>query len=282
MGNQSATTQWLRGLPRSLKPGKMGTMDHRGNISHNWDEFDPNAYSDHNYRALRDDDRQIIERLRDFLVSCALLLQDAHGVDVGAGSNLYPALGMLPFCKKIDLLEYSRPNVRWLKRKRFTLWLRLDRQWDPFWETYQQHPTFRERAGKRRPYFSLLRKVRVRQASVFDLPSRRYDVGTMFFVACSLSAEIADFYAAVKSFGNCLKPGAPFAIAFMTNSDGYQVADRRFPAVPIGRDEIARSLEEIDPEAKIEDIDTIDRLRPDVGMVLVTGTKLSDWQGARR
>lgn len=270
-GDHRGVAAGARRLPRSEESSKMESLPYTGHGDRDWHKFDPEAYCARNYRALRDDDRQVVEKLGAFFASCAIP-KSAHGVDVGAGSNLYPAFGMLPFCKKVDLLESSSSNVRWLERNRRTLWIRRDRRWDPFWETYLKHSAYK-RAGSRTPYRSLFRKVRVRRASVFDLPSHAYDVGTMFFVACSLSTRIDDFYSAVDGFGRCLKSGAPFAMAFMTNSDGYPAGDRWFPAVRVGVAEIAPAIKAIAPEASFYEIEPVDPLRSGVGMMLVTGTK---------
>ena len=51
----------------------------------------------------------------------------------------------------------------------------------------------------------------------------------MFFVAESITEDPAEFHAALARFVGALKPGAPFAAAFMAGSDGYPVAGTRFP-----------------------------------------------------
>jgi hypothetical protein len=38
-----------------------------------------------------------------------------RGVDAGSGTNLYPALLMLPWAEQILLTNYSEGNVRWLQ-----------------------------------------------------------------------------------------------------------------------------------------------------------------------
>jgi hypothetical protein len=39
------------------------------NDSFPWDDFDSSYYYDHNYKVLRDDDRQIVEVVRDFFAT---------------------------------------------------------------------------------------------------------------------------------------------------------------------------------------------------------------------
>jgi hypothetical protein len=239
----------------------------RRNREIDWDTFDPHAYAEHNYRHLRDDDRQIVALMRDFFARAALP-PDALGLDVGSGTNLYPALAMLPFCGHVDLIEYSAPNIQWLagRRRRHA---RFDRSWDPYWRLFGEHPVYSPYVRVHNPLAEFRRKASVRQGSVFDLERRAWDIGTMFFVACSLSADSREFYHAVRCFLEALKPGAPFAAAFMTGSAGYEINGRRFPAVPVDEQMIKTAVHELAPACDISPI--ISDLRPGVGMVLATG-----------
>jgi hypothetical protein len=232
----------------------------------NWDEFDSRFYCAHNYQTLRADDRQIVAKVRDFFATVELR-PGARGLDMGPGANLYPSLAMLPFCETIDLREMSAANVRWL-----TSWSRVfDRRWRPFWDVYAQNPVYRQHT--RYPRLQFRRKAQVTKASVFDPDpnGRKWQIGTMFFVACSLSTEEPEFYQAVECFLDALEPNAPFAIGFMTNSHGYQVADKWFPAVPVDEKEIRQSLKKVSKLVALERIETADPLRPEVGMMLATG-----------
>jgi NNMT/PNMT/TEMT family protein len=240
-----------------------------------WDSFDPRSYFDDNYRTVRDDDRQIVEIIRDFFAA-AKLPSGARGVDVGPGANLYPSFAMLPFCESLELLEFSAANVRWLRRRQRLLRARIDHSWDPFWRVYAAHPAYRDQGRRYAPLVDFRRKATVRQADVFTLPSATYDMGTMFFVACSLSTEVTEFRQAVDRFVRSLTPEAPFAAAFMTGSSGYEVGGHWFPAVPIDEDEISRSFAGIVyDDLRIHPIDSRDPLRPNVGMVLATGRALA-------
>jgi hypothetical protein len=73
---------------------------------------------------------------------------------------------------------------------------------------------------------------------VFELPASQWDLGTMFFVAESITEAPEEFRAAVAGFIGALRPGAPFAAAFMAGSDGYPVAGTYFPALPITPDDV--------------------------------------------
>lgn len=233
------------------------------NADFNWDLFSPVSYSEHNYQTKRDDDHEIVERVRDFF-GRARIRPGARGIDVGPGANLYPALGMLPFVDRLDLWEHSASNVVWLERQVKA----YDSNWDEFWGVYARHSAWAEIAD---PRARLERIVRITQSSVFHLPRAMWDVGTMFFVACSLSTELEEFRLAVQCFVRTLKADAPFATAFMVNSKGYHVGDEWFPAVAIGADEVTECLASLAYDVEIHEIDTDNPLREDCGMVLATG-----------
>jgi hypothetical protein len=203
------------------------------NSDFDWDRFDSDWYYEHNYRSLRDDDHQIMVRIRDFFASSGVT--HGSGVDVGAGSNLYPALAMMPFCDHIELREYSATNVEWLHRHVGY----YGPSWDPFWNVYRDNPAY---AAVTDPRDRLATVASIRQASVFDLPARSWDMGTMFFVACSLSNDMGEFQRAIDSFLGALRPGAPFAVAFMEKSKGYPVDGVWYPAVAIDQSTVDRAL----------------------------------------
>ncbi|QLQ36703.1 SCO2525 family SAM-dependent methyltransferase [Micromonospora robiginosa] len=198
-----------------------------------WDDFDPQAYVRHNYADLRPDDRELLRRTRDFFGGATLA--DARCVDVGSGANLYPALTLLPFAHTVDLCEWSVSNVRWLRRQVDG----YDELWDPYWQVCAEHPAYAALPDPRR---RLAQVGRVRRASVFDLPRATWDAGTMFFVACSISAERAEAEDAVGCFLGALRPGSPFAVAVMLGSAGYHVGPRPFPAVALQRAEVVAAI----------------------------------------
>ncbi|MCI4066726.1 SCO2525 family SAM-dependent methyltransferase [Micromonospora sp. R77] len=198
-----------------------------------WDGFDPQAYVRHNYADLRADDREILRRTRDFFAESKL--SDARCVDVGSGANLYPALSLLPFARTVDLCEFSASNVRWLR----TQVDGYDDLWDPYWQVCAEHPAY---AALTDPRGRLAQVGRVRRTSVFDLPRRAWGAGTMFFVACSISADRAEAERAIGRFLDALRPGSPFAVAVMLGSRGYRVGRCAFPAVALQRAEVVASI----------------------------------------
>jgi hypothetical protein len=227
-----------------------------------WDQFNSVEYCDHNYQNVRDDDRQIARLIRDFFAGSGT--RDGVGVDVGPGANLYPSLSMLPFCRRLDLREYSAQNVEWLERQA----LGFAPNWEKFWEIYAELPAYAELADPRARFREI---VTVKQASVFDLPEGEWDLGTMFFVACSLSTDKAEFEVATHKFVRALVADAPFASAFMTGSDGYDVGDVRFPAIAIEIPDINEALSTVAYDVQITKITAPVPLRNGVGMALATG-----------
>lgn len=234
------------------------------NADADWDRFTPSWYKDHNYAALGDDDRQILECVRDFFASADV--REGRGLDAGSGANLYPALSLLPFCRDIVLLDYSAANVEWLESEI----KEPNRSWNEFWQLLAKESAYDGVPD----YRGALRKtVRVSHGNVLDLPVDEFDIGTMFFVAESMSTEKAEFEQAVHSFVRSLHRGAPFAIAFMIGSQGYRVNGQFFPAVEIDGHDVQQCLKGV---AQLESIVDIDLRDPPLrngykGMLVVTG-----------
>src|SRR5687768_14113029 len=100
----------------------------RTNADVPWDDFDAEAYAAANYDTMRDDDRELLTRIRDFFTAeCAGAQWSA--IDVGPGPNLYPALAMLPFCRDISFWERSKANVDWLNDHL----ARASHRWRRYW-----------------------------------------------------------------------------------------------------------------------------------------------------
>lgn len=230
-----------------------------------WDEFDPSQYWEHNYTTLRADDHEILNLVSTWF---ELMAGSNHlsGLDIGAGPNLYPSLAMLPYCADLTLREYSAANVRWLRKATAA----LADQWRPFWQAVSPGDRFGDFDAASA---ALAKRAAVEQGSVFDLPAAAWDLGTMFFVAESISQDPAEFAAALAAFVGAIRTGGPFAAAFMERSDGYAVAQRRFPATSVGRDEVLRVLEPIANLVEVHRVET----RPAplragyTGMLVATG-----------
>jgi hypothetical protein len=220
-----------------------GIKTPRGNRDYPWDEFSPEEYFKYNYVGFREDDRQIVEIVRKFFVEAFSghpLPSGARGIDVGTGANLYPALTMLPFCDSITLYEYSASNVAWLKSQNAAGWPSWNEAWDKFWADLCMDSAYENVSN---PKEELSRRVSIVQGDVLDLPiHERWDTGTMFFVAESITSKRDEFNEAVDHFFAMLKPAAPFAMAFMEHSEGYHVGTQPFPATDIGLNDVSECL----------------------------------------
>jgi hypothetical protein len=230
-----------------------------------WDSFDSDWYLQHNYGTLRDDDRLILERMAEFFAGLDQPARLFDAIDVGTGTNLYPILAMLPLCGRITLHERATTNCQWLQDER----VGYSSIWDPYWDVLADRPLYKRIS---QPRWTLYERTHVSRGSIFDLRPRSYDMGTMFFVAESITTRDDEFSRATQRFLRSLKPNSPFAAAFMRNSDGYEVNGVHFPAVAITEEDVQKCLDgEGIRRAHVEKIDSANPLREGVGMVLVTG-----------
>jgi NNMT/PNMT/TEMT family len=246
----------------------------RRNADAPWNMFSPEDYWRRNYSKLHPEDREIIHHVRDFFASAlAGRPRVQRAIDVGAGTNLYPALLMLPWTKQILLTDFSKSNVEWLHDE-----LRGDNSaWLRFWREMQKKKEYSKLAAP----LAQLREAcandpglaGIEQLSVFDLPKARWNLGTMFFVAESITADPREFRDAVTAFVAALKPGSPFATAFMAGSNGYPVDGTDFPALPIKRADVWEHLDDLHVhDLKVTPLETSHRVRDGyAGMIVATG-----------
>jgi len=221
-------------------PGVVPPRAQRRNEDYPWDQFDTQAYLAHNYKHVRHDDRRILRIVSRFFERACQGKRDLRGIDVGTGANLYPALAMLPFCQEITLLEFAQSNVDWLRSERENMWPSWLGSWGGFWQILRRMPSYR---AFTEPERWLAKRAEVVHRSLFELPrDNSYDIGTMFFVAESITRQRAEFSAAMDHFLDSLGRDAPFAIALMEHSRGYQVGDSYFPATDISTRDVEQFL----------------------------------------
>ncbi|MZG12807.1 hypothetical protein GTY44_04770, partial [Streptomyces sp. SID5914] len=174
------------------------------------------------------------------------------------------------WCEKLLLLEYAHPNVEYLEKQIAPAG--YDIAWDPFWDELRKVPAYaavepRGRVGE---------VVRVERGNLFDLEGgdRRWSLGTMFFVADSMSEAPEEFHRGVRCFMNALGEGAPFAAAFMKESVGYRVGEHDYPAYRVNEETVRLSLEPFTAELEIHDLHH--SVRPGhEGMLLALGRRNS-------
>jgi hypothetical protein len=241
------------------------------NVDFDWNGFDTAAYYAHNYLSLRDDDRQIIEQVGDHFAATLGDLRGLRGIDVGTGPNLYPALTMLPFCAEVTLFEHATTNLDWLFEQKANNWPSWDDAWGQCWKVLSDRPVYQEFDDPRN---KLGKRVHIQPGSVYELrPEEPYHIGTMFFVAESITEQESEFRSAVDHFLDALVPGAPFAIAFMEHSAGYHVADLQFPATDIDDRTVRGCVHKRVADVDIRRIKTGDKPLRDgyTGMLLALG-----------
>ena len=231
--------------------------------------FSSHDYWRRNYSHLQAEDREIIRRVRDFLASARAGHPPVQrAIDVGAGTNLYPALLMLPWTKQILLADFSASNVSWLQDQltdNAAAW-----PWERFWEEMRTAEGYND---VHTPRERLREACDSERLSVFELPKAAWDLGTMFFVAESITEDPVEFQAAVAAFVGALTPGAPFAAAFMAGAGGYPVDDTHFPALPVQPDDVRQHLTELGVrELSVDLLDTEPQVRHGYdGMIVATG-----------
>jgi hypothetical protein len=221
---------------------------HVRNAEAQWDEFSPEAYWSKNYKEIHPEDQEIIRRVSSFFSHAfAGRSHASRAIDVGSGTNLYPALLMLPFTDQILLIDHSENNVRWLRHHVMdgtAPWT-----WQPFWQEVAESAAYGQVSEPRKQLREACASepglAGIERRSVFGLPRAQWQLGTMFFVAESITADQAEFSAAVASFVGALQPGAPFAAAFMGGSKGYRVAERPFPALQITEVDVKNRFTEL-------------------------------------
>jgi hypothetical protein len=249
---------------------------HVRNADVQWNIFSPDDYRRANYSELQAEDQEIIRLVSGFFIQAfADRPRARRGIDVGSGPNLYPALLMLPWTEQILLTDFSASNVRSLRQQiadERTAW-----NWQPFWQELCDAEGYRQIAEPRKQLrvacYDEPGCAGIEQKTIFDLPQARWDLGTMFFVAESITEDQEEFRGAIASFVGALTPGAPFAAAFMAGSSGYPVAGTRFPALPITPDDVTRRFAQLGvSELSVELPGTSDRVRDGYeAMIVATG-----------
>jgi hypothetical protein len=241
-----------------------------------WNTFSSNDYWRRNYSKFQAEDQEIVRVVSRFLAAAFADRAPAkRAIDVGSGTNLYPALLMLPWTDRLLLADYSESNVSWLKEE-----VADDRDpwsWHLFWQAMQGAEGYgdvdKPRERLRQACVGETGLSGIERLSIFDLPEARFDLGTMFFVAESITKKPKVFRQAVECFIGALKPGAPFAAAFMAGSDGYEVAETVFPAVPIASGDVLQHLTSLGVrKPSVEVLKTSHRVRDGYeGMIVATG-----------
>lgn len=231
-----------------------------------WHAFDSAIYELHNYGILREDDAWILERMVEFHSG---LPAGARVVDVGTGPNLMPLLVPLRRSQSIAVWEYSLSNISWLAST--LLKGRLQHNWQQVWDRIrnltEDHDSSPDVIDEMRS------RIRLHQASIFDLPQGQWDVATMEFCAESITSNPDEFVAACVAFAGCIKDDGSVFAAFMEGSEGYTVGDVQYPAVRVDAARLQRVFAPLLVELDVARVpDGASRLRSGyTGMLVLTG-----------
>ncbi|WP_250002520.1 SCO2525 family SAM-dependent methyltransferase [Actinoplanes sp. M2I2] len=253
--------------PRSTSPPDDAFDRPENETAVDWEKFDSDAYFSDNYGRLRSDDSTIIQIVADYFKRNQPVPELGRAIDVGPGANLYPALMLLPYASEVVLFERSFVNRNWLAKE-------LDKphgSWWQFWDAISAGRSAYDPINK--PMETLHGRVTLERGNVFSLEPDQYDVGTMFFVAESITRRVDEFQRATRLFVNALKHNAPFAAAFMRRSSGYLVAQKHFPACSIDEDDVHRALAPVARKVTVRRVRS-KGLRPGYdGMMVATGRR---------
>jgi NNMT/PNMT/TEMT family len=249
---------------------------HTRNADAPWNDFSPQDYWRNNYETILPADKEIIHRVSSFFIHAFNNRNPVlRAIDVGSGSNIYPALLMLPWTEKILLSDYSECNVRWLRDD--VMGDDVPWTWQPFWRELHELRGYNRISEPRKQLREACdgksEHAGIEKHSVFGLPRAQWQLGTMFFVAESITKDPEEFRNAVGRFVGALQPGAPFAATFMAGSAGYSVGDITYPALQITPDDVTKCLTKLGvSECRVEPTPTADLVRSGYeGMIVATG-----------
>jgi len=193
-----------------------------------WDNFEAETYFKNNYSIVREHNEKIVTTVAQYLSKHAQ--SDSTCFDVGTGTNLYPLILTCPWAQIIDIYEPAESNRNWLDQELNS----NGERWSSFWKiafsqiSNEQHPHIDQLA------WSNLKDIVQKHTGGFNLlPSKQYDIGTMFFVSESATSDNVEFKEFNTKFLNAIKPNGIAVSAFMLGSEGYSVGDTQYPAVSL-------------------------------------------------
>lgn len=195
-----------------------------------WDAWPVADYLAENYRRLHAADIAVIEHH-----SAVYRKLPSDGVDraleLGAGPNLYPLMLAAAAARHIDAVDPSAAGLAYLRDQ---LAHGADPAWEPFYACCRtNNPTLPARLA------NALSRVEVVAGDASGLPESAYGLGSMNFVAESVTEDPAEFAAICRAFVHAVRPGAPLVASFMENMGRYRIADGpMWPGYPVTRDTV--------------------------------------------
>jgi len=246
------------------------------NADVSWEDFPSQDYWHRNYKEMLPPDKEIIRLVGSFFSETFRShARVQRAIDVGAGTNLYPALLMLPWAVQILLTDYSESNLRWMRGQIMdddVAWT-----WQPFWRELQALEGYNQVSEPRKQLRVACTgkggQPAIEEYSVFDLPQAQWQLGTMFFFFYSISRDPREFAKAIGCFVGALEPHSPFAAAFMSGSEGYPLGNVTYPALPVTAHDIREHFTRLCvSELSVKELVTSQLVREGYeGMIVATG-----------
>ncbi|MGW3037439.1 hypothetical protein ACWDCB_40365 [Streptomyces sp. NPDC001178] len=219
----------------STKPRRVQAPTSPGGLNRDasWDAFDPAAYMERRFEGFHPQDAEILSIIGEYFSHQkyhAYSDRVIHGIDVGAGPNLYPALSMLPWCSEITLINPLAQNIDYLSAQLSY----FDSQWGAHWDILCKNQPYAAIDPRER----LAQVAQIEHGSLVDLGRHkgRWMMGTMLFAADVLATTAEEFQLGVNRFMRSLAPGSPFAMAFMRDIEGRKKRKRTLGYIPTESD----------------------------------------------
>jgi hypothetical protein len=240
------------------------------NADFRWSEFDSEAYFQHYYGESHPDDDQVV---RCAVAAMKAALPPGNGldvVDVGTGPNLIPLVCALPRAASLTAWEYAPTNIAWLEAELARDEMRP--QWQHSWQVTRE-AYLPDYVLPENPLPHLRAKTAIHQGSIFDLPERRWDAGTMFFCAESITGQQDEFEAACAAYARCVRRGGTLAAAFLVGTSRYEISGRQFPILCLSVEAIEETFARHATGVEVTRIGLVDReIRSGYsGFVFLTG-----------
>lgn len=201
-----------------------------------WDTFDSEAYFQHNYSSLRAHNARYIEMLCEATQSWTP--ESRRVLDIGTGSNLFPAISLLPFARSIECSDRSASNRAWLESE-----FRGDgSRWLAYFDLCRSN--LRTEVA---PFLSWSRLVAIVNVVERDIDclqvDLRFDVVSAFFVLESSTDSLEVVAMRMERLAQAVADGGDVFVGLMLGSIGYSVGGVPYPAVGIEPDGIRDSAE---------------------------------------
>ncbi len=197
----------------------------RRNRDADWNDWPVADYLAENYHRLHPCDIGVIRHHAAVYRRCAPGAL-ARTLELGAGPNLYPLMLAGAASRRIDALEPSAANVRYLRRQ---LDEGPDASWQPFFRLCRSlDPALPASCAE------ALRPVRVVRGTADDVVPGTYDLASMNFVAESVTEDFDEFTALCAAFVRAVRPGGRLLAAFMERMPSYRIGGGPvWPACPV-------------------------------------------------